>query len=269
MNRILVCDPEFFDVNYEINPWMSTYDKPNTTKAKFQWEDMISSLVKSGAQIERIQPDPCYPDMVFTANAGIVRGNKVVLSNYRHPQRQGEKELFRRWFLDHGYEVIELPPNIFFEGEGDALFFYDTLFMGYGVRTDKKAHPIVAEALGVKYVSCELIAASFYHLDTCLFVTENNFVYYKEAFGKISLSNMLKDVVDQTTQRGSNIGISSVDRDQARRFICNSMKVNHNIITPTDSNYGVFYVPTSSILHCDMSEFIKSGGAIKCLTLRL
>ena len=49
--------------------------------------------------------------MVFTANAGLVdhRHKSIILSNFRHEERQGEKELFKRWFIDYGYSVIELP----------------------------------------------------------------------------------------------------------------------------------------------------------------
>tara|TARA_Y100000296_G_scaffold79154_1_gene102746 strand:- start:1671 stop:2480 length:810 start_codon:yes stop_codon:yes gene_type:complete len=269
MKKILMCDPEFFDVNYEINSWMSTKNKANSTKARKQWDQMLSCVVKSGAQIRYIQPDPQFPDMVFTANAGLIRGNKVVLSNYRHPERQGERELFRRWFLDHGYQVIELPSHIYFEGAGDALFLDDILFIGDGLRTDKQAHHLIAEALEVDYVSCKLIDPYFYHLDTCLFMTHNQFVYYEKAFSQLALSTMLMKVVDYVTKSGTSVNIIPVKSHQAMQFICNSIKINHNIITPAHDYYEVFLGWGASVMRCDMSEFIKAGGAVKCLTLEL
>ena len=35
-------------------------------------------------------PEPRLPDLVFTANAGVVAGGRVVLSHFLHPERRGE-----------------------------------------------------------------------------------------------------------------------------------------------------------------------------------
>ena len=267
MKRILVCDPEFFDIQYEINSWMSVHNKADKPKVREQWENMLSCLVKAGAKLEHISPDPDFPDMVFTANAGLVRGNKVVLSNNRHTERQGEKPIFKKWFLDHGYDVVELPDDVRFEGAGDAVCFNNILFMGHGFRTDKEAHPLVAEALDVDYVSCELVDPYFYHIDTCLFATEDQFVYYSGAFSTESLFDMLKKVISNTMYTDNGVTLNPVTGHQASQFVCNSVKLDHSIITPTHNPDNIF--PTSNIFHCDMSEFIKSGGAVKCLTLEL
>jgi len=267
MSSILVCEPDFFNVNYEINSWMSTENKVDGVEARIQWDAMISCLVDSGARIERIQPDPNFPDMVFTANAGLVRGNRVVLSNFRHEERRGERDLFKRWFLDRGYDVIELPEDISFEGAGDAMFFNNVLFMGFGLRTDRRAHPIIAEALGVDYVSCDLVNPYFYHLDTCLFTTDDQFVYYDGAFTHSSLHEMLTKVIEVTMKTNKSVSIQPVNTTQAKQFICNSIKVKYRITTPAYNHDGIF--SGSQTFNCDMSEFIKSGGAVKCLTLEL
>jgi len=39
-----------------------------------------------------------WPDMVFTANAGLVLGDTVVLSRFFHKERQGEEPFFKQWF---------------------------------------------------------------------------------------------------------------------------------------------------------------------------
>ena len=267
MSSILVCEPDFFNVNYEINSWMSTENKVDGMEARRQWDAMISCLVDSGARIERIQPDPNFPDMVFTANAGLVRGSRVVLSNFRHEERRGERDLFKRWFLDRGYDVIELPEDISFEGAGDAMFFNNVLFMGFGLRTDRRAHPIIAEALGVDYVSCDLVDPYFYHLDTCLFTTDDQFVYYDGAFTHSSLHEMLTKVIEVTMKTNKSVSIQPVNTAQAKQFICNSIKVKYRITTPAYNHDGIFSGPQT--FNCDMSEFIKSGGAVKCLTLEL
>ena len=147
------------------------------------------------------------------------------------------------------------------------MFFNDVLFMGFGLRTDRRAHPIIAEALGVDYVSCDLVNPYFYHLDTCLFTTDNQFLYYDEAFTHSSLHEMLTKVIEVTMKTNRSVSIHPVSTAQAEQFICNSIKVKYRITTPAHDHDNIF--PMSNIFHCDMSEFMKSGGAVKCLTLEL
>ena len=235
--KILLCAPDFFDVRYEINPWMDVENTPQTLKAFSQWRNIIDAIGKAGGIIEHIRPHPDFPDMVFTANAGLIKGKKVVLSNFKYEERQGEQPLFEEWFLKKGYQSILLPDEIHFEGAGDGLFFRDLLFLGHGFRTDKESHKMIGECLGVDYASLELIDPRFYHLDTCMFISKENL----------------------------SIKISAVSESQATNFICNSLAVKGTVITPASNHGSVF----SRAHVCDMSEFMKSGGAVKCLTLTL
>lgn len=47
-----------------------------------------------------------YPDIVFTANAAIMRGKKAYLANFRYPERQGERFFYEKWFKNNGYETV-------------------------------------------------------------------------------------------------------------------------------------------------------------------
>jgi N-dimethylarginine dimethylaminohydrolase len=266
MTDLLVCKPTHFNIDYEINPWMDLNLGVEGEIAANQWHRMCDRLIKAGANLRYIEPERGYPDMVFTANAGLVYGKNVILSNFRHKERQHEKWFFKDWFLKRGYRVIEIPDHICFEGEGDALFLNDVLFMGYGFRTDIEAHSIIAGALGVDYVSCELVDPRFYHLDTCFFPMNGRVVYYKDAFSSSSQAWMIDKFVDI----GHDIGvldILSIHEEQAQDFLCNSIEINETVVTPSDMFSLSFSGKKTSI--CDMSEFVKSGGAIKCLTLRL
>ena len=82
--------------------------------------------------------------MVFTANAGLAVGRRFIPSNFRHQERAGEAPLFAQWMKDRGYEIVWLPPSLYFEGEGDALFAGDALFCGYKFRTDINSHRAIA-----------------------------------------------------------------------------------------------------------------------------
>ena len=60
--------------------------------------------------------------MVFTANAGLVRKDVFIPSQFKHPERHREETHFRKWFLMKGYRLADLTGPAHFEGEGDALF---------------------------------------------------------------------------------------------------------------------------------------------------
>ena len=74
-DKILMCPPDFFTVEYVINPWMAgNEDSLSLDKAKRQWTQ-LRDTVDEFADVVTLDPDPNLPDMVFTANAGVVYGN--------------------------------------------------------------------------------------------------------------------------------------------------------------------------------------------------
>ena len=90
-NKILMCPPDYFSVDYVINPWMSGLtEPPDINKAHAQW-NLLRDTNSQYADIEIIEPQPDLPDMVFTANAGVVSGNKAIASHFMHHTREDRK----------------------------------------------------------------------------------------------------------------------------------------------------------------------------------
>ena len=102
MKRLLMCPPIHFNVDYDINPWMSEQiGKVDNHKALVQWQTLFNAL-KKVAQVITLPAEIHMPDLVFTANAGTIVGNSAILSRFRHPERRPEEAVFRRWFEDRG-----------------------------------------------------------------------------------------------------------------------------------------------------------------------
>ena len=114
MTELLVCHPAYYTVDYEINPWMHVEVKPNKKKAILQWNNYYNLLNELSIKVHKIKPESGLPDMVFTANAGLIVKNKFIVSNFRFPQRQNEAQYYSRWFKRRKYDVIYLPKNHFF-----------------------------------------------------------------------------------------------------------------------------------------------------------
>ena len=260
--RLLMCAPTAYALKYEINPWMKLENAPDVERAVQQWNALYRTLSEDvGADVQLVpQSDDC-PDMVFTANAGLVRGKYCVLANFRHPQRQLEEPHYRAWFEENGYKVQRLPAACKFEGEGDALFAGETLLAGYLKRSDISAHRYLSEMLAVPVLSLELTDDRWYHLDTCLFPLSSELVvYYPGAFDTYA-----GDVIR------SNFETIEVNTEEALRFACNAVVIGTHAVIPSGCpqltkdlekrGYQVHPV--------EMSEFLKAGGAAKCLTLFL
>jgi N-dimethylarginine dimethylaminohydrolase len=262
MRELLLCPPDYYGIEYEINPWMSRARAAETELVKSQWEGLRETLASLDSKIELVSPQPKLPDMVFTANAGLTVGKKFIPSNFRYPERAGEAPYFRRWMEEHGYETVWLPDNLYFEGEGDALFSDDTLFCGYKFRSDIQSHRAVAELLHCLVISVELVDPRFYHLDTCFCpLPDGTAFWFPNAF----------DEYGQRAIRAHVNELIDVDEEEAKHFSCNAVVLGRDIVLPAGAP-NLVKILTSRGYQCHelpMSEFIKAGGACKCLTMFL
>ena len=80
--RFLVCPPTHFGVLYEINPWMSRTVAVDLDRAQEQWDALVGLLTDAGATVEQLEPVEGLPDLVFTANAGVVAGDRFVPTRF-------------------------------------------------------------------------------------------------------------------------------------------------------------------------------------------
>jgi lysine-ketoglutarate reductase/saccharopine dehydrogenase-like protein (TIGR00300 family) len=264
--RILMCAPTHYDVDYVINPWMEgNIHRSSRDLAQTQWNELYEVL-KTHAAVDLVDPQRGWPDMVFTANAGLVLGDAVVLSRFFHPERQGEEPYFQAWFEAQGYTVHTLPKSLPFEGAGDALLDRAGrwLWAGYGFRSELDSHPYLAKWLDVEVLSLRLVDRRFYHLDTCFCpLMDGYLLYYPAAFD--TYSNRLIELRVPAQKR---IAIDEVD---AVNFACNSVNLDRTVVMNKASE-GLKQILGDrgfTVIETPLTEFLKAGGAAKCLTLRM
>ena len=260
MRELLLCAPDYYGIEYEINPWMSREHGADIDLAKSQWHGLHQRLGSLTTKINLVPPQPKLPDMVFTANAGLAVGGKFIPSNFRHEERAGEAPHFAGWMEQRGYEILWLPNSLYFEGEGDALFGGDALFCGYKFRSDIQSHRAVADMLGCLVISVELVDPRFYHLDTCFCpLPDGGAIWFPAAF----------DEYGQRAIRGHLGDLVEVEEAEAKHFCCNAVVLDRDIVLPEGAPKLVSQL-TSRGFRCHalpMSEFLKAGGACKCLTM--
>ena len=260
--HILMCPPDFYGIEYEINPWMSRLRQSDRELAQRQWRDLRALLERLGARISTLEPVPGLPDLVFTANAAMIYRDRAVLAHFRHPQRQGEEPIDEAWLTTHGFKVEQPPSDIHFEGAGDALFCGDTLFAGYRIRSDARGHQQIGEMLGCRVIPLELVDPYYYHLDTCFCpLAPGTAIYYPAAFDEYGAKVFEHEVAE----------LIAVPQEEAQRFACNAVVVGRSVVTNTGCprlheelrrrGFEPYETP--------LDEFVKAGGSAKCLTLRL
>lgn len=261
--RVLMCKPDYYTINYEINPWMNKTKPSHHPTAVKQWNHLYETIKKCGATIDLIMPAQNCPDMVFTANAGLWFENKIILSHFKYTQRQTEEPYFRAWFTEQGFSLLHANADTqtHFEGAGDALLAGETIFAGFGFRTDKKFYEQASYFNPANLVYCELTDPYFYHLDTCFCpINKNLAIWYPNAFTKASQKLIQAE-----------IELIKVEPAEAKNFACNAVVLDKNIILPTGcpiltkelTQHGF------NVHECEMTEYLKAGGACKCLTLML
>jgi N-dimethylarginine dimethylaminohydrolase len=257
-----MCPPDHYGIEYEINPWMNRSLGAVRVLAFRQWQQLHDTLVSLGVRVETMTPQPGLPDLVFTANAGLVFHNTFLSSRFRHEVRAKESPHFDAWFAAHGFAVEHLPANTFHEGAGDALFCGDTLFAGYRTRSDASAHQWVGEKLGVRVLPLELVNTRFYHLDTCFCpLAPGEAIYFPDAFdtyGKRVLHTHVPKLI-------------AVAENEAHRFGCNAVVVGKTVIHNSGCSRLAEDLSRAGYraIEVELDEFLKAGGSAKCLTLRL
>ena len=261
-----MCPPDYFTVDYVINPWMAGQEESMEIDiARRQWLQLRETVAQY-ADIVTIDPHPKLPDMVFTANAGVVYGNKAIASHFMPMERRAEEAIFKQWFRDNGFELLDLSEKIGFEGAGDCLLDRrgPWLWTGYGFRTEIEAHPRIQEFFDIELVSIRLTDARFYHIDTCFCpLTDGFLMYHPPAFDYDS-----RIAIESRIPPHKRIIVDTMD---AGNFACNAINIDDQVILHQASSplKARLMLAGFHVHEVELTEFLKAGGSAKCLSLKL
>lgn len=267
--HVLMIPPTYFEVSYNINPHMektlAERKKVRPKKAQSQWDGLGEKIVSQGYIQDRMDPVKGLPDIVFTANAAFVFDGRIIMGRFKNQQRQPETEYFYKWFSDNDYEIVKIKED--FEGGGDALLWQGKLIGGHGFRSTLRGiqtAAMYANFFGIKAVPLKLIDPRFYHVDTCFCPMGERALYYPGAIAS--------DSCEELKKVGETVEVSEKD---ALKMVCNGIYlegINGPKFIVNDISRKLRKIIESwgiEILINDTSEFQKSGGSNRCLTLFL
>jgi N-dimethylarginine dimethylaminohydrolase len=261
----LMCPPEYFAVEYAINPWMNPDEPVDVVKAMDQWRRLRAVFTSLGHTVHTIAALPGLPDMVFAANGATVIDGKVLGSRFRYPERQPEAAAYLRWLREHGYgrddgEVRE--SVVVNEGEGDIVFAGRAVLAGHGFRTSEAIVPELADLFGLPVVSLRLVDPRYYHLDTALTVLSDDVAaYYPAAFddaSRAALAGYFTELIEAKDEDAEVLGLNAVSDGR------------HVVLPEQAAGLAAQLADAGFIpIGVDLSELLKAGGGPKCCTLEL
>jgi N-dimethylarginine dimethylaminohydrolase len=283
-SSVLMSDARHFSTAQAINPYYGTAS-PLLEKVIEEHTLIGRQLEAAGVAVIRVDSPINSQDGVYTANWALIRGNKAILA--RLPEaRKAEENHARNVLTGLGKEVVEVPDQLRFSGQGDALPFGEYLFCGKGYRSDEAAQKFAADQLGYTRIQLETVPerdlkdhavinsvsgwpdSSFYDIDLALAILrppegekKGLIAYCPEAFTPESQATL------EAFPYAEKIIISL---DEAMNgFAANLISTSKTVIMSgaapklaAELKQRGFNVVTPAI-----TELVKGGGYIRCTTL--
>jgi len=260
-NRLFyLCPPDYYQIEYAINPWMDLNNRVQPERAMAQWQTLYDTYCRLGVHVEIIPPEPGRSEMTFPGDSIFLFGKTAISSRFRHPEREPEVAPMAQRFAERGYTIHTLPPGLHFEGNAEAIYFHGKLFCGYGIRSDHAVFAHIGQLLNVEAHTFQL-AKPFYHFDVTFCPIDRDLaVYYPGAF-TLESAERLRSLFPQMIE---------VEEAEAQQLGCNSVSVNGVVVmsTPRAPKLATeLRARGQDVIELDLSEFYKAGGGAKCLTL--
>uniref|UniRef100_A0A914E4R5 Dimethylargininase n=1 Tax=Acrobeloides nanus TaxID=290746 RepID=A0A914E4R5_9BILA len=251
-----------------MNPKENPVDR---TLAMYQWNRLKLAIECAGSHVHVMEPHggDHLPDMVFAADGAFIRGKKAYLGNSIFNERKDERNFYQAWLQKHGYETfgsLDFP----FEGEGDARWVgqnQSKLVCGVGNRTDARVLDDLKQKLksddqdDFKVIPLKVVDPKFFGLDTCFCPLDDE------------LALWYPNALDQDSQKRlkQEMELVPISESEALKLACDAVVIGKTVIlnkgaAETEKTLKrLGYTPE----FVDLSEFVKSGGSAKCLTLTL
>lgn len=279
--KVLMSGADFFDDGFAINAHMDDQVPVDIDKAMREHAEIKYCFEQAGIEVIKVAaPEGCQ-DGVYTANWGLVRDNKVVMSNLPN-KREAEEPYAEQVLKGLGKEITKLPKEFHFSGQGDALPCGKYVFVGTSYRTSKEVHPLLARELGYEVIGVQTIPqldsegnsvinpvtgwpdSFFYDLDLAIAVISPELIAWcPEAFMPES---------QERIRRIDDVDKIEVSLDEAMHgFACNLVSTGESVVmsdkapelkAKLEARGLTVYTP-------HVTELSKGGGFIRCTSLTL
>lgn len=267
MNRKFLLSPpiyyeKVYDFSHDNNFYVRFKDRQvDRKKAWEQWSNVVRAYMDTDVNIHIVEARENLPELTFVGDSIFLFGKKAIISRFRHRERQKEAEYMKKWAQFKGFEILEIPEGLVFEGNAEAFYSHEKglIIMGYGGnRTSPQVADILRDFLNVEVVPVEKYD---FHLDVVMFLLKNYVIYAEGKVSPSSIENLSQlgfKAIPVSPHLIENLGLNSTYVEDVV-FLNDSPHV--------DDLKRLYHSLGFRTKVVDTSEFHLVGGGIKCLTL--
>jgi N-dimethylarginine dimethylaminohydrolase len=191
----------------------------------------------------------------------------------KYEQRQAELPYLKAMYDTYGIPYIEYPGVEPFEGQAELKWFHGgtKALCGYGYRSTQKTFEELDRFFKELYgkESPELLVVplnsfDYYHLDAAMLeYADSKCIVHKRAFSTASMNKIMKFLGKEN--------VTVIDTTDS--FCLNAVIDGPNLLTHTltDPSLKPLFerLTGCSVVQIDTSDFERSGGSVRCMTLDL
>lgn len=270
VSACLVCPPDSYRTSFLFNPWLDYRDdEVDATKARAQWDELVSTLNEHCTATSFIEPSDDSPAMVFTADGALVYWERraIVLRN-DGSRSYSESYFVRDWLRANGYGFESLPPQYTLDGGNIVRLSSSTYLVGLKPGSPGHAERYLGRLLKMVADATVLPLAlsdrRYLHLDMVVGnLAGRGLLVYWDGLHPASREHLKRWASDQ-------VPLIDVSEQDAARFACNTIATpDGSIVTGPVSDELAGRIAHLGLrpVRVDLSEFYKAGGGAKCLTL--
>lgn len=260
--NLFLCPPNYLEFEYIINPWMTEDTNFSLDNAVKEWSELYNLYISLYPDHTfRVEPKSGLTELCFLGDSIFSYKGHTVFSRLATSERYDETEYVIQVFRDLGFEGHRVPEGVYYEGSGETVVWNDIILVGYGQRSNDKIVNHLENELESRVIGLNLIDPKYYHLDTALFPVSNELIaLYEPAFDKESI-RVLENL---------DCELLKLDQQSALDFALNSIALNNNILVHYKAKSFISKLKKRGfdLYELDVSEFIKFGGGLKCLTFQ-
>lgn len=285
-SRVLMSSAQYFSNDQQINPYYHD-ESVDVSQAQAEHDEIRRCLEQAGVEVVQVAAPSDSQDGVYTANWALVRGDKAILA--RLPDaRKSEEAWARRELEASGLEVIEVPDDWHFSGQGDALACGDYLFCGQGYRSDVRAQAFAADALGYQRIQLQTVPQRdadgtpmmnkvsgwpdgfYYDIDLALSIIrpatkdKKALIAYCPAAFIAESQTILSSLPDIEL-------IEISEHEATKAFACNLVSTGETVVMSDNAPQLQAALESHGLttLTPHITELVKGGGYIRCTSLTL
>lgn len=265
LKQVLMSYPQYLSIE-PINVISKHFKDHQLDKKKIDEEFnlLVQTYHNLGIEVFFLSPSETYPDSVFARDFGACLKDGYILGRFKHEYRKNERKAYEKKMQKLNIPQLFKVHEGYFEG-GDFFFLDDkTIVIGLLERTNQIGYQEIKEHFKNQYEVLFVESdPEFLHLDMCFnLIDEHLALICKDAFDISFLQELQK----------RNIELIEVSKEDIFRHGLNVQALGDKKVLALKKNHDInlqIKQKGYEVIELDITEILKCGGGIHCMTFPL